>query len=88
VRALVFLVIPEFTIFPMSQSSFSKSASEEDPVPKKQKLDDEANAPSPKSAALLLSSFGYGSAGVKSHMEDAHVLCDEYVPTPPLPQAS
>jgi hypothetical protein len=81
----VFLGVIKFCIFQMSQSSFSKSASEEDPVPKKQKLDDEANASSPKSAALRLSSFGFGSAGVKSHMEDAHVMCDEYARPSPSP---
>ncbi len=65
----------------MSESSICKSAFKEEPVPKKQKLGDETPAPPLSSGALVRSSFGYGSAGVKSHMEDAHVMFDECVQT-------
>jgi hypothetical protein len=63
----------------MSDSLVSKSAPAEESVAKKQKQGDEHCAPSSASSALLLSSFGFGSAGVKSHMEDAHVMFDECV---------
>jgi len=71
----------------MSHSANCSAAASEEPVVKKQKVGDEVSAASPPSHALLLSSFGFGSAGVKAHMEDAHVMFDEYVqPTPsPLP---
>jgi hypothetical protein len=75
----------------MSESTISKTEFSESPSSKKPKLGDESSAaPSPASCSLLLSSFGYGSAGVKSHMEDAHIMFDEYVqtamhPSIPLP---
>ena len=68
----------------MSHSANCSAAASEEPVVKKQKVGDEVSAASPSSHALLLSSCGVGSAGVKAHVEDAHVMFDEYVqPTPP-----
>ena len=66
----------------MSDSQSSTTAPPEQPFAKKQKVGDEDSAASPASNALLLSSFGFGSAGVKAHMEDAHVMFDEYVQPP------
>ena len=78
-RADAGLAIP---LFEMSDSQNPNAAPSGQPVAKKQKVGDKESTASPVSNALLLSSFGFGSAGVKAHMEDAHVMFDEYVQPP------